>query len=144
MTCRTIQLLPEGNAGSAGDSSLPAPCLAAISNSENLHNPGSIQPVSLPLEVKAFTKLPVVVSAKSSGVAKPLVAFAMLFLSGEVKSVASNILPMPRGAAGTEAEKGPEKDSSSAAENTVEASAECSSESGAGCKDDAKEAALVP
>lgn len=54
-------------------------CLSAIQNANNLVNTGRLEPVTLPLEIKAFTKLPVLVSAKSGAFGKPLASYAVLY-----------------------------------------------------------------
>ena len=56
------------------------PCLTAISNAHKLQNRYSLQPLSLPLEIRAFSKLPVIVCAKSPGNAKPLASYALPYL----------------------------------------------------------------
>jgi len=58
-------------------------CLAEVGNADNLVNPAGLRPLLLskdcPLEVKAFAKVAVVVSAKSYGLGKPLTTFGVLY-----------------------------------------------------------------
>ena len=43
------------------------PCLKGIEFVENLKNPSNLQPVALPLQLKLFSRIPVVVSARLFG-----------------------------------------------------------------------------
>lgn len=61
----------------------PIPCLDNIKNANKLSNPKGLRPAVLPLEVKGLTRLPVVVSARSPAVGKPLATFALLYLTVE-------------------------------------------------------------
>lgn len=61
---------------SAGD---PLPCLSAVANAQQMVNVSDLKPVGMPLEIQAFTKLPVIATAKGSGPGKPLGSSAVLF-----------------------------------------------------------------
>ena len=91
--CRCITLIErpsrEGQ-GEVAEADGGPPCLAAISNSHKLQNRYSLQPLSLPLEIRAFAKLPVVVCAKSPGNAKPLASYALPYL----RASSSHSLPV--------------------------------------------------
>jgi hypothetical protein len=84
---RVITLLPDpkndatapSNDSTAGTQDLA--CMADIQNASNLLTTEGLQPLTFPLEIKAFTKLPVVVSAQSYGPGKPLSAFGVLYLA---------------------------------------------------------------
>lgn len=65
--------------------------LSAIANPENLVNRTDLDPVYMPLEIKPFTKLPVVASARSSGLGKPLGTYAMLFSDTKPKQPQSDL-----------------------------------------------------
>lgn len=43
------------------------PCMQGIEFLQNLKNPSNLQPVSLPLQLKLFARIPVVVSARLFG-----------------------------------------------------------------------------
>ena len=71
--CRCITLTERPSREGQGDVAEAdggPPCLAAISNADKLQNRDSLQPLSLPLEIRAFSKLPVIVCAKSPGQCK--------------------------------------------------------------------------
>ena len=81
--CRCITLTERPSREGQGDVAEAdggPPCLAAISNADKLQNRDSLQPLSLPLEIRAFSKLPVIVCAKSPGNAKPLASYALPYL----------------------------------------------------------------
>ena len=73
--------------------------LSAVANSERLINASDIEPADLPLEIKPFTKLPVIASAKSSGLGKPLGTYAVLFTDVKAVNVDSNSVSTPSGRA---------------------------------------------
>lgn len=57
------------------------PCLNGLEFLENLRNPENLQPVALPLELKLFSRVPVVVSARLFGqTGMPSEAFARLLI----------------------------------------------------------------
>ena len=57
------------------------PCMQGIEFSHNLKNPDNLQPVSLPLQLKLFARIPVVVSARLFGqTGKPSETFAQLLV----------------------------------------------------------------
>lgn len=72
--------LSEKEASSAAAGEEHVPCLESLRNADKLDNQLGLQPVELPLEIKAFAKIPVVATAKSPGIAKPLASFALLFV----------------------------------------------------------------
>ena len=56
-------------------------CLSGLEYLENLRNPDKLQPVALPLELKLFSRVPVVVSARLFGqTGMPSEAFARLLI----------------------------------------------------------------
>ncbi len=52
---------------SAGLESEPQGCMQGIEFLQNLKNPSDLQPVSLPLQLKLFARVPVVISARLFG-----------------------------------------------------------------------------
>ena len=67
----------QGRQSQEGEAAVP--CLSQIFDSDQLVNTQSLQPAGLPLEIKAFTKLPVVITSRPSGPGKPLSSYALLF-----------------------------------------------------------------
>lgn len=58
------------------------PCMQGIEFLQNLKNPNDLQPVLLPLQLKLFTRIPVVVSARLFGqTGKPSETFAQLLVT---------------------------------------------------------------
>lgn len=58
------------------------PCLKNVEFLENLRNPRNLQPLSLPVQLKLFTRIPVVISARLFGqTGKPSEVFARLLIS---------------------------------------------------------------
>lgn len=58
------------------------PCLRKVEFLENLRNPRNLQPVSLPLQLKLFSRIPVVMSARLFGqTGKPSEIYARLLLA---------------------------------------------------------------
>lgn len=67
----------------AVDSASPEswPCLRGLEFLENLRDPDNLQPVALPLEMKLFSRVPVVVSARLFGqTGMPSETFARLLI----------------------------------------------------------------
>lgn len=67
--------------GTASASLMSEPCLQGIEFLQKLKNPDNLQPVSLPLQLKLFARIPVVVSARLFGqTGKPSETFAHLLI----------------------------------------------------------------
>ena len=74
----------DGEQGSVGEPSgilKSEACVQGIEFLQNLKNPSSLQPVSLPLQLKLFARIPVVISARLFGqTGKPSETFAHLLI----------------------------------------------------------------
>ena len=72
---------PQENDATAAATLQSEPCLQGIEFVQNLKNPGNLQPVCLPLQLKLFARIPVVVSARLFGqTGKPSETFAQLLI----------------------------------------------------------------
>ena len=79
---------PLGSSGPAEcDASMSAgleaePCMQGIEFLQNIKNPNNLQPVLLPLQLKLFARIPVVISARLFGqTGKPSETFAQLLVT---------------------------------------------------------------
>ena len=82
LSCRVLELTDLKRAkglmhGREGTSE----CLEGIKNVDKLDNPAQLEPVSLPLKLKSFQKLPVIVSAGSDAPGKPLHLITLLYMA---------------------------------------------------------------
>ena len=73
-----------------------AACLQGLKNIDKLENPHNLQPLTLPISLSAFQRIPVVISAGSDAPGKPLHLISVLYIDIQKPIPGSKVSVMTR------------------------------------------------